>query len=174
MSPSTCTAMCSFFWSRSYCLLLQHQQSHSHVLVSGPKTLCNACGVKRCRQMRVASDSKRRASTVQKPAPVVWHTQVRRHGLPSWECLRTLQLSWRYMIHDMPSLSWDLLFQEVLGSVPYTAPVHTTAAELALLCRTCLPMRKAATQRTELPSSSAGCGPSSTRSLLAVQRCARV
>ena len=72
-------------------------------LSAGPKTLCNACGVKRCRQMRVASDNKRRASTVQKPAPAVWHTQVRRQ----WLCP---EHTWHAMAHDMPSLSQGVLF----------------------------------------------------------------
>lgn len=35
---------------------------------AGPKTLCNACGVKRVRQMRTGSDSGRRKST--KPAAI--------------------------------------------------------------------------------------------------------
>ena len=45
---------------------------------AGPKTLCNACGVKRCRQMRMLVEGKRASA----PKPAVLQRRVRSVALP--------------------------------------------------------------------------------------------
>lgn len=45
---------------RRWCLWQFAALSNAWVIIAGPKTLCNACGVKRVRQMRMLTDGHKR------------------------------------------------------------------------------------------------------------------